>query len=263
MAIRRREDFTLVRADAELEGRLLDSTGLAVRGAAVRVASDGLTGVAPALTDAAGRFRIAGVPVGRHRVHVEHPDYPPLDAEIRTGVASTLELPLGGGVDLTVRDRSTGAALGVARVTATSPSGPRRDATAGPDGRAEIPGLAAGAWTLSAAAPGYAAAAVTVQVPAGRRLGEITVREVRLDLTRVATLAGVVRDRNGDRVAGADVTVEGALARATSDAQGRFRIGDAPSGPITLTARKGPHRGSLRLDLAPGDEQVTLELRLE
>jgi len=263
LAIRRREDFILVRADAELEGRLLDSTGLAVRGAAVRVASDGSTGVAPALTDAAGRFRITGVPVGRHRVHVEHPDYPPLDAEIRTGIASTLELPLGGGVELTVRDRSTGAAVRGARVTAASPAGVRRDATAGPDGHAEIPGLAAGAWTLSAAAAGYAAAPVTVQVPAGRRLGEITVRDVRLDLSRVATLAGVVRDRNGERVAGAEVAVDGALARTTSDAQGRFRMSDAPSGAITLTARKGPHRGALRLDLAPGDELVTLELRLE
>ena len=266
--IRRQEDFLLTRADAELEGRVLDATGLAVRGATVRVDAPGLTGVAPSVTDASGRFRVTGVPVGRHSVRVEHPDYPPVQAELRTGVGNQVELPLGGGVAVTVRDRSTGAPLRAARITASAasadaPSSSRRDATAGPDGRAEIAGLAAGRWTLQASAPGYAAAVLTVQVPAGRRLGEVTLRDLRLDLTRAATLAGVVRDRNGDRIPGADVAVDGAAARATTDEQGRFRMTDAPSGAITLNARKGAHRGSLHLDLAPGDEQVTLELRLE
>jgi hypothetical protein len=238
----------------------------------VRVDAPGLTGVAPSVSDASGRFRITGVPVGRHAVRVEHPDYPSIQAELRTGVGNQVELPLGGGVEVTVRDRSTGAALRAARITASAasaaasaaaPPAPRREASSGPDGRAEITGLAAGPWTLQATAPGYAAAVLTVQVPAGRRLGEVTLRDLRLDLTRAATLAGVVRDRNGDRIPGADVAVDGAAARATTDEQGRFRMTDAPSGAITLTARKGTRRGSLRLDLAPGDEQVTLELRLE
>ncbi|HEU5059663.1 MAG TPA: carboxypeptidase-like regulatory domain-containing protein [Kofleriaceae bacterium] len=262
-SLRRQEDFLLARADAELEGRVLDATGAAVAGATLHVVAPGLTGVAPSVTDAAGRFRITGVPVGRHRVRLEHPQYPPLEAELRTGVGNQLELPLGGGVEVTVRDRSTGAALRAARVTATSAAAPQREATTGADGRAEIPGLPAGSWTLQASAPGYAAAGVTVQVAAGRRLGEITARDVLLDLTRAATLAGVVRDRNGDRVAGAEVSVDGAPARATTDGQGRFRMTDAPSGPVTLLVRKGARRGSLRLDLAPGDELVTLELRLE
>ena len=259
----RQEDFILARADAELEGRVVDTTGTAVRGATARVDAPGLTGVPPSVTDAAGRFRITGVPVGRHRVRVEHPDYPPLEAELRTGVGNQVELPLGGGLEVTVRDRSTGAALRAARVTASSPSASPRDAPTGADGRAELSGLAAGTWTLQASAPGYAAAALTVQVPAGRRLGEITLRDLRLDLTRAATLAGVVRDHNGERVAGAEVSVDGAAARATTDQQGRFRMSDAPGGAITLTAKKGARRGALRLDLAPGDEVVTLELRLE
>ena len=261
--LRRTEDFTLVRADASIDGRLLDAGGAAVRGASVRIDSTSLTGVAPAVTDAYGRFRIAGVPVGHHRLHVEHADYPPLDLDARTGIDNQLEVPFGGGAELTVRDRSTAAALGGARITATSPGGARRDGTTGPDGRVEIHGLAAGGWTFAASAPGYAAAAITVQVPAGRRLGDLTQRDVRLDLSRGAVLAGVVRDQSGDRVPGADISVDGALARTTSDAQGRFRLGDAPSGPITLTAKKGGHRGALKLDLAPGDELVTLELRLE
>ena len=261
-SVRRQEDFILARADAEIAGRVLDGSGLAVRGASVRVDTPGLTGVAAAVTDAAGRFRLTGVPVGRHRIHVEHADYPPLDTEARTGVDSQLELPLGGGVEITVRDRSTGAALRGARVTATA--GPaRREASAGPDGHAALANLAAGAWTIAAAAPGYAAGAVTVQVSAGRRPGDITARDLAIDLTRVATLAGVVRDQRGERLAGAEVSVDGALSRTTSDEQGRFRMTDAPSGAIILTARKGARHGSLRLDLAPGDELVTLELRLQ
>jgi protocatechuate 3,4-dioxygenase beta subunit len=261
--IRRREDFTVIRADATIDGRLLDESGAAVRNASVRVDSTVLTGVAPALTDTYGRFRIAGVPVGRHRLHIEHPDYPPHDVEVRTGIENQLDLPIGGGIEVTVRDRSTGAVLRSARVAATSPSAARRDATTGPDGRAQIGGLASGTWTISASAPGYAAAAATVEVPAGRRLGDLTARDLHLDLTRGAVLAGVVRDQSGDRVAGADVSVDGAVARTTSDQQGRFRLDDAPSGAITLAARKGPHHGALHLDVAPGDEVVTLELRLE
>jgi hypothetical protein len=261
--LRQQEDFLLTRADAELEGRLFDATGAAVGGASVQVIAAGLTGVAPSVTDTAGRFRITGVPVGRHRVRVEHAEYPSLEAELKTGVGNQLELPLGGGVEVTVRDRSTGAPLRAARVTATSPAAPRREASTGADGRARIPGLPAGTWTLQAALPGYAAASVAAQVSAGRRLGEITAQGLQLDLTRAATLAGVVRDHNGDRVAGAEVSVDGAPSRATADQQGRFRMTDAPSGSISLTARKGARKGSLRLDLAPGDELVTLELRLQ
>jgi protocatechuate 3,4-dioxygenase beta subunit len=258
-ALTREENFILTRADAVLEGRLTDSTGFAVRGATLRVAGGPGT-AAPAHTDDSGRFRLAGLPAGRYLLRVEHPDYPVAELEARTGIGNSLEVDFGGRLSGLVRDRSTSAPIAGAAVVLRGPRGARVETTAGATGEVAAGPLHAGRWTVEATARGYARAATTVEVTAGRRPEYVTARDVRIDLLRSATLAGTVRDQNGERVAGAQITA--GAATATSDEQGRFRMTDAPSGALHIEVRKGTARGSHSINLSPGEEAVTLELRL-
>jgi protocatechuate 3,4-dioxygenase beta subunit len=257
----RREDFTLVQADAALEGRVLDANGSAVAGASVRVAGGASRAARPAVTDAAGQFRLAGVVGGSHRLRVEHPDYAPAEVEAATGAAVELRLSFGGAIAVDVRDRSGGAPIAGASVLARGPAGAARRAAAGRDGRVELGRLTPGRWTVEASARGYAAASADVEVAAGDRRDPLSAPAVRVELTRGATLSGVVRDAAGQRVAGASVTA--GRAHAASDADGRFRLTDVASGPVTVEAEKDGARGALSLDLSPGQELVTVELRLE
>ena len=160
-------------------------------------------------------------------------------------------------------------------IEARGPGGVTARATADQHGAALLSPLAAGRWSLTASAPGHAGARARAQVGAGSRMGQVTVRDLHLELARSAILAGLVRDQHGERVDGARVRVlvrasgqgRGAAAPGSAavrtDHDGRFRITDAPSGPVTVEADKGDLRGTLDLEVAPGDEVVTLEVRLE
>ena len=64
----------------------------------------------------------------------------------------------------------------------------------------------------------------------------------------------------GDRVAGARVSVGDATT--TTDQNGAFRLSDVPSGRVVIECESEDRRGEQSLHLAPGDEIVTLELRL-
>lgn len=114
---------------------------------------------------------------------------------------------------------------------------------------------------MEASARGHADSEVEVEIASGSRPGQVAPTAVRIDLGRGAILAGVVRDQNGERVAGAAVAV--GRSRTTSDADGHFRLTQVMTGPVVLEAEKGEARGALELDLAPGDELVTLELRVQ
>jgi iron complex outermembrane receptor protein len=76
-----------------LEGTVLDATGAAVQGARVE-ASSGAAARA-AVSDAAGRYRIEGLPAGRYTVRAEHAGFAPstMVADLSTG-AATMNLTL-------------------------------------------------------------------------------------------------------------------------------------------------------------------------
>jgi hypothetical protein len=61
-------------------------------------------------------------------------------------------------------------------------------------------------------------------------------------------------------VAGARVSVGDATT--TTDQNGAFRLSDVPSGRVVIECESEDRRGEQSLHLAPGDELVTLELRL-
>ncbi len=254
----REESFTLVQADDEIRGRVTDAGGLAIAGATVRVVSG--ASAARAVTDAGGRFLLAGVPSGRHRVRVEHPDYPPAEQEVATGAERELRLDAGGAMEIEVRDRA-GAAVAGAKLVAVGPDGGTHRATADRRGAARLGPLAPGTWAVQASARGFADGEIEVQIASGSRPGQIPATSVRIDLGRGATLAGVVRDNDGERVSGATVAVGN--SRTSTDADGRFRLTQVMTGPVVVEADKGDAHGELELDLAPGDELVTLELRVQ
>ena len=84
--------------------------------------------------------------------------------------------------------------------------------------------------------------------------------EVRLAIPRSATLAGVVRDRRGVRIAGARVFVDD--LSTTTDANGNFRLNDAPSGSYWIEAELDGVRGGVQVRLDPGAERQAIEIEL-
>ncbi|HWN66193.1 MAG TPA: carboxypeptidase-like regulatory domain-containing protein, partial [Haliangium sp.] len=259
----RTEDFVLVVADATLEGRVRDAAGFPVRSAQVAIDSDERHAAGrSAITDDDGRFSIAALAAGTYRLQIKHPQFPTVRAQGTTGTAAELTLPLGGGIEGLVRDAHTSGPIAAARVVATGPDDTGHEVATGADGSFSLAPLAVGSWTLAVTAPGYVPVeAQIVDVKAGREPGQVTARDVRIQLERGATVAGTVRDANGQRVAGA--TVRAGQVEARSDVEGKFRLSDVPTGRTEVTADLDGAHGSVIVPLRPGDEVLTLEISIQ
>jgi len=247
------EDFALVIEDGQLRGQVLAPDGGVAGAVSVRV----LEGPSRrgTISDPRGEFALDRVASGSYVVELTSADYPPLRARLETGKWKELRFAPGGGVRILLADARSRAPLAASRVEATGPGGQTAIRATDPQGLAELRGLAAGEWSVQVRAPGYTAGRAAVTIGATRVLPEL-----RLDLARSAIAGGVVRDRYGRRVAGARVSIGGASAR--TDADGNFRIADAPAGPGVLEAESEGARGALRIELAPGDERMTLNVEL-
>jgi murein DD-endopeptidase MepM/ murein hydrolase activator NlpD len=250
---RHREDFVLVIEDGQLRGQVLAPDGGVAGLVSVRV----LQGPSRrrAVSDARGQFALNRVATGSYVVELASADYPPLRAKLQTGTWKELRFEQGGGVRVRISAARTGAPLAAVRVEATGPGGQTAERTTDPQGLAELRALAAGEWTMQVRSPGYTAVRQAVTIGATRVLPE-----VRLELQRSAIAGGVVRDRYGRRVAGARVSLGGVSTR--TDADGTFRIADAPAGRSELQAEYEGARGALRVELTPGDERMTLNVEL-
>ncbi|MBA3819173.1 MAG: carboxypeptidase regulatory-like domain-containing protein, partial [Deltaproteobacteria bacterium] len=148
----------------------------------------------------------------------------------------------------------SGAPLAGIRIEASGPGGQAATRVTDARGGVELRGLAPGEWKLAVRAAGYVPITREVTIRPGR-----VPTEVALELARGATLAGVVRDRQGRRVPGAKVSI-GSVSTVT-DADGNFRIVGAASG--VLEAEQGGRAGSQAIELAPGAERHSLTLELE
>ncbi|HVV87821.1 MAG TPA: carboxypeptidase regulatory-like domain-containing protein, partial [Kofleriaceae bacterium] len=256
-------DVVLVVADAELNGIVQDATGLPVVGARVEVEGGPADGRAAA-AGAGGRFTIAMLPPDALTVRVEAGGYPVQRFPVTPGTPATLTLAYGGGIEAVVFDHHTGDNLEGIAVAATGPGGLERDLVTDAQGHLTLVPVPAGRWTLRARTPGYLARSITVDVPAGDRPGQATVRDVRLELERGALVGGTVRDRHGDRVSGARVTITRGddEVSATTDALGEYRLRDAPTGTVVLEASKAGATARMTLELRAGDERLTLDVEL-
>jgi protocatechuate 3,4-dioxygenase beta subunit len=253
-AERRREDFELVLEDERLTGEVVDPDGHAAAAVDVRIV-EGPTRGRRVVTDARGQFVLDGVAPGSYVVELTSPAFPKLRAPLAPGRHAEVRLERGGAIALEVRDAHTAAPLAGLRVDADGPGERVAAATTSAHGLAELAALAPGAWKLRVRAEGYISGELRVDVAASR-----TPREVRIELSRGATLAGVVRDRYGRRVAGATVTAGGLTTR--TDADGNFRFTDVPTGAIEVIAEHEAARGTVSLQARPGDEHVTLKIDL-
>ena len=250
---RQREDFALVVEDGQLRGQVLAPDGGVAGVVSMRVIEG--PSRRGTVSDPRGQFALDRVATGSYVVELTSADYPPLRAKLETGTWKELRFEPGGGVRLRLADARTTAPLAAVRVEATGPGGQTASRTTDPQGQAELRALAAGEWTVQVRAPGYTTGRATVTISATR-----VPPELRIDLVRSAIAGGVVRDRYGRRVAGARVSL--GAASTHSDADGNFRIADAPAGPGVLEAEYEGARGALRVELAPGDERMTLNVEL-
>ncbi|MCG8425242.1 MAG: carboxypeptidase regulatory-like domain-containing protein [Proteobacteria bacterium] len=258
----RTENFVLPVADAGLVGRIVDPVGFPVRQADVRIVSGG-RGVEgrKGRTDEHGRFEIAAIPPGRYRLSIRHADFPESAAEGKTDEQIRVTVQFGGGIAGWARDGHTGNPIAGARIAAIGPDKTTAETAARSDGSVTLGPLRPGKWTITTRAPGYVTRRQTVEVAAGRQPGQITVRDLALSLARGAIVAGVVRNQFGERVRGAVVRI-GALTTKT-DENGRFRLRDVATGTMVIEAERTGQRGSLTVELNPGDEMVSLDIALQ
>ncbi|MCB9571719.1 MAG: carboxypeptidase regulatory-like domain-containing protein [Kofleriaceae bacterium] len=251
---RHQEDFDLTVEDGRLWGVVLDPDDLPAAGVEVRVV-DGPTRRRSAITDGQGRFLIDRVADGRYVVELSSAAQLTRRATVHTGASETLRLEQGGSLAVQLRDVHTAGVLAGLRVDASGPDGRALSRATGADGVAILPALVPGRWRLRVRAPGYVVGELVVDVAPSRYP-----RDVRLELARGATLAGVVRDRYGERVA--DVAITVGTASTHSDHDGEFHLLDVPTGAVVLTAERAGARAERPLELRPGDELLHVDVEL-
>lgn len=244
-------DLVLVAEDARLRGVVRSPLG-AVAGAAVRIV-DGPT-QRTTTTDAAGEFAMP-VASGHYVVEVSAAELPARRVALDSDRITEIRLEQGGRAHVQASDARDGSALAGVRIEARGPDGATVSRTSDARGSIDLPGLAVGSWTIVSRATGHAPITRALEIRASR----IPV-ELRLELARAATIAGVVRDRRGSRIAGAIVTAGD--ARTRSDADGNYRLPDVATGATTLEVSLGERRGAITLELAAGDDRRAIDLEL-
>ena len=249
---RHHEEFRLTIEDSVIRGQLFAPQGGAAAGVIVRIVEG--TTRRTTVSNAQGRF---GMPVasGRYVVELSSADYPTKRVTIDSGRWIEERLEAGGGVTAIVRDAQSAALLANVRVEATGPAGQTVAKTTDARGIAPLRGLAAGEWKLSARATGYVAATRAATVRVGG-----AAPDVQLELAHGATVGGVVRDGRGQRVAGARVWL--GTATTQSDADGNFKLVEVPIGAGMVEAELDGRHGGVQVQLAPGDERMTLTIEL-
>ncbi len=183
-------ELRLRRAEAVLEGLVRDSGGRPLARARLLawpldagsgVASDGPP-LGSASADVGGHFRVAQLPAGELRIEVQHPDYPAIKLPAKPGQYALLTVPLPGGIAGEAHARATGAAVVRGRVEAAGPDGARASADLQRSGGFRLPRLIPGHWRLIVSAPGFRPTAQELDVPPSVNLGEMSIRELRVEL---------------------------------------------------------------------------------
>lgn len=248
-----REDFSLVIENAQLRGQVLAPDGGSAGPVSLRII-DGPTR-RRAATDATGRFTVDRVATGTYTIELAAANFPTKRVTLKSDQFSEIRLEAGGGARIALRDTHSSVPLTNLRIEATGPEKQVVKRTTDAQGVAELRGLAAGEWTIVVRATGYSSLSRTITIRAER-----VPQDLRLDLARGATIGGVVRDRYGRRVAGATVSI-GSLSTLT-DADGNFRLEDAPVGASQVEAARADSRAAVSVQLTAGETRLSLSLEL-
>jgi protocatechuate 3,4-dioxygenase beta subunit len=275
---------------AQLSGRIVDPLGIAVGGCEVSIEAMARSGFAAAgatpepdmttvVSDAEGRFA-ADVPPNRPLVlTLSHRDFPTQVAlrgrSLDVGSAEDLgrvTIESGPGVSVLVLTYDDGRPVRRAMVslspTVSEVGLPRRAqlagerfGTTGTDGRAVLPGVAAGAYRLRVDAEGLATVDQEVMI------GADAARESRARTVRMVpgfALFGRVEDPDGQPIedavvvaepAGGGPTVEGAVG-----ARGEFRLRGLAPGECRLTVLSAAWGTAERRDVTVPSPAVTVRM---
>jgi hypothetical protein len=261
-------------------------SGAPVAGALVAATPRGTDApVRQALTDTAGSFTLRDLPPGLYRVDASAAGLAPTRRwSIRTGGRDVvLRLAPGGVVAGRVCDRRTGAPVAPFVVSVYMPEGPleplRTQAVLDVEGRFAVADLPPGPALVVISSPGHAPSPGTPVIV--RESGAPPYVDVKLGAGGV--VEGSVVDRvSGKPIGGAEVEADGLRVesagvlplpqRATTGADGRFRLAGLPEGGASLLVRaagyhariagglevrEGESAGAFRVELSavePGDE---------
>ncbi len=272
---------------AAIEGVVRDFQRRPVGGAQVKAHQNNIDHRRPhdpeirtAVTEADGTFRIGGLRAEPADLVVEAEGYERFEmAAVRPQAGGLIEVQLGEGARLVGRvldadgegvanayvwlrlDRSPGFSR-----TAWSTALTQHEAMADGDGRFRFEALGAGPWTIDVAGEQLAEEVGAVRLRPGEE------REIELRLRAQALLAGVVTDRYGEPVAGAEILVQpidpagqvtGTHHSARTDAGGGYQAYRVPSGPARIVARHPDYRDSVaEVVIELGTNEVDLKLLL-
>jgi len=199
---------------------------------------------------------------GPERSHVEHPIAAPAELAVveetvalAAARAARIEPSAGGTVRMDLRDELTRGPILAFSAVARGPegavvrkSGVRGELVLGP--------LVPGSWTVRIEARGFATADAAFDVSAGVET------PLRVELSQGGVVGGTVYSEHGDPVGGA--TVECGPLRGTTTATGAFKLSGTPTGDVVVRASHAEAgQGQIVVPLHPGDEALTLEIRLQ
>ena len=193
--------------DLTIEGRVHDSEGRPLARAQVSATATvdpntpgtvrGASGsLATGFTDAGGHFRLTGLPGRSFQLEVHHGGYAVHRRTVVPGMTDdpvNIEVPVPGGIDGEVHEKTTGAPVPGFEIAATGPDGatarypdtPRpRKRTAAEPLHFGLRRLAPGRWILRARAPQYHELERIIDVPSASVPGEPSVRDLRLEIER-------------------------------------------------------------------------------
>ena len=248
-----------------LRGHVIDGqTGALFSGVSVQLAGEQLF---TSETNAEGNFDFQDILKGAYTLTLSHDGYRTVTTTISLGAGDALDLGTiallpetspGGSTTSTVKgivtDAATGAPIDGASVLANGTA-----ATTASDGTYEIAGLAPGAVTIEASAPGYQSATGTGTLIAGG----ITLFSPQLSVgdaggTPSSTLHGVVTDvTSGNPIANASVSVSGANTASTlTDAAGSYALDGLSAGIVEIDVSASGYDSANVSTQLPGNTTV-------
>ncbi|MFN8091048.1 MAG: carboxypeptidase regulatory-like domain-containing protein [Vicinamibacteria bacterium] len=274
-----------------VSGRVVESrAGRPVLGATVRaeqaggegrmmIRLGGEQGELEALTDAEGRYEIAGLSAGSWTLTASHPDWSDASArvEIKDAAASAdLKMGRGGAVagSVVAGGRPVGGAQVVLqqagdsgfRMSAGMFGGGEQQATTDEGGRFRFERLTPGRYSAVATLREQASA------PAEAVVTGDEAQEVQLVLAQGARVRGVVSGLPEAQLSGVNVTGQSGgdyFASTRTGGGGAFELTGVPEGPLTLRATSGDfvaggsRSAQASLTIAPGQAEAAAEIVFE
>jgi len=223
------QSFALPPSPGSITGTVTDATSsLAISGATVSY-SGGTTS-----TDAAGHYTLSSVPVGTYQVTATATGYVAQSqpVTVSTGATTTQNFALAraGTITGTVSDAGTSQAISGATVAYSGGS-----TTTDAAGHYTLSGLAAGTYTVTAAASAHVSQNQTVTVSAGGA----TTQNFALAASPGAITGAVTDNGSGQPLGGATVSYSG--GSTTADAAGHYTLSAVAAGTYTVTATASGH----------------------